>query len=190
MKAKPLLDINLLPPDYRPRPLFSWAGLAVIVVFLILLALVFPLFDLQARAGEALATRQARLDVLTGEEKGLLAHEPTASDLRSRLETEGKKLKELEEDYKTFQQEKVDWPLVLETLVARLPRPTGMAFLSFTQKDPDLEVTGTATDSQQVVSYVRQLSQGGLFSNPRFNYRETDKGVEFTLLLKPRGGAQ
>lgn len=157
---------------------------------LLLLALLFPLLDARARTAEALASRQARLEALVGEEKGLLVNEPTASELRSRLETEEKRLKELEEDYKTFQQERVDWPGVLEALVARLPRPTGMAFLSFTQKDPDLEVTGTATDAQQVVFYVRQLSLGGLFSNIRFNYRETDKGVEFTLLLKPRGGAQ
>jgi len=186
MKAGPLLDMNLLPPDYRPRPLFSWAGLAVALAALLLLALLFPLFDLQARAREVLATRQARLEALTGEEKGLLAHEPTASELRSRLETEGKKLKELEEDYKTFKQERVDWPRVLETLVAQLP--SGMAFISFTQKDPDLEAMGTAPEAQQAVSYVRQLSQGGLFSNIRFNYRETDKGVEFTLVLRPRGG--
>ncbi len=53
-----------------------------------------------------------------------------------------------------------------------------------------LEATGTATDAQQILFHVRQLSLGGLFSNIRFNYRETDKGVEFTLLLKPRGGAQ
>jgi len=188
MKAKPLLDINLLPPGYRPRPLFSWAGLAVIVVFLMLLALLFPLFDLQAEAGEALATRQAWLDVLTGQEKGLLAHEPTASDLRSRLEREEKTLKELEEDYETFQQERADWSLVLETLLGRLP--PGMAFLSFIQKGTDLEAVGTAPDAAQVVYYVRLLSQEELFSNIRFNYRETAKGVEFTLLLKPRGGVQ
>ena len=188
MKARPLLDINLLPPDYRPRPLFSWVGLAVALAALLLLALLFPLFDIQARAREVLSGRQARLEALTGEEKGLLAHEPTASELRSRLEREEKKLKELEEDYKTFQQERVDWPRVLETLVAQLP--SGMAFVSFVQTDTDLEATGTATDAQQVVFHVRQLSLGGLFSNIRFNYRETDKGVEFTLLLKPRGGAQ
>ena len=186
MKARPLLDINLLPPDYRPRPLFSWAGLAVVLAALLLLALLFPLLDARARSAEVLSGRQARLEALTGEEKGLLVHEPTASELRSRLETEEKKLLELEEDYKTFQQERVDWPPVLEALLARLL--PGMAFLSFTQKDTDLEVTGTATEVQQAVSYVRQLSQGGLFSNIRFNYRDTDKGVEFTLLLKPRVG--
>jgi len=188
MKAGPLLDINLLPPDYRPRPLFSWAGLAVALAALLLLALLFPLLDAQARAREVLSGRQARLEALTGEEKGLLVNEPTASELRSRLETEEKKLKELEEDYKTFKQERVDWPRVLETLVAQLP--SGMAFLSFVQTDTDLEATGTATDPQQVVFHVRQLSLGGLFSNIRFNYRETEKGVEFTLLLRPRGGAQ
>jgi len=188
MKTKPLLDINLLPSGYRPQPLFSWAGLAVIVVFLLLLALFFPLFDLRARAGEDLATRQAWLDVLTGEENSLLAHEPTASDLRSRLQVQEKTLQELEDDYKTFQQERVDWPLVLETLLGRLP--PGMAFLSSIQKDTDLDAVGTAPDAQQVVYYVRLLSQGELFSNIRLNYQETAKGVEFTLLLKPRGGAQ
>lgn len=188
MKARPLLDINLLPPDYRPRPLFSWGGLAVALAALLLLALLFPLLDARARSAEALASRQARLEALLGEEKGLLAHEPTASELRSRLEREEKRLQELEEDYKTLQQERVDWPLVLEALVARLP--SGMAFLSFVQTDTDLEATGTAMDAQQVVFHVRQLSLGGLFSNIRFNYRETDKGVEFTLLLKPRGGVQ
>jgi len=188
MKARPLLDINLLPPEYRPRPLFSWAGLAVIVGALVLLAVVFPLFDLRDRATQDLATRQARLDALTAEEKGLLVNEPTALDLRSRLDGEEKRLSELEADYKTFQQERVEWPLVLQAILTGLP--PGMTFLSVVQKDTDLEVRGTAADAQQVVSHVRQLSLGGLFSNIRYSYRGAEKGVEFTLLLKPRGGAQ
>ena len=188
MKARPLLDINLLPPDYRPRPLFSWVGLAVALAALLLLALLFPLLDARARSAEALASRQARLEALVGGAKGLLVHEPTAPALRSRLEREEKRLQELEEDYQTLQQERVDWPLVLEALLARLP--SGMAFLSFVQTGTDLEVTGTATDAQQVVFHVRQLSLGGLFSKSGSTIRETDKGVEFTLLLRPRGGPQ
>jgi Tfp pilus assembly protein PilN len=188
MKTKPLLDINLLPPDYCRRPFFSWTGLAVVLVASLLLALLFPLLDAQARAQKLLSSHQMRLEALAGEEKGLMANEPTATDLRSQLEADENRLAELEADYKTFQQERVDWPVVLDTLLYGLP--PGMAFLSFTQEDTDLEATGTATDAQQVVSYVRQLSQGGLFSNIRLNYRDTDKGVEFTLLLKPHGGVQ
>ena len=186
MKTKPLLDMNLLPPDYRGRPLFSWAGLALVLLALILAVILLPLLDAQTRAQEALTAQQARLEALADEEQALMVNEPAASDLRSRLQTDEQTLKALEEDYRAFRQEKMDWPLVLDNLFARLS--PGMAFISFTQEGTELEARGTAPDSQAVVAYVRQLSQGGLFSNVKLNYREADGGVEFTLLLKPQGG--
>ena len=188
MKAKPLPDINLLPPDYR-RPPFTQAGLVVVLVTFLALALLTPLLEAQDQARSMLSSREARLETLQAEEEELLAQEPSALALRDNVEKQEKRLKELEEDYKTFQAERVDWPRALETFLAQLP--SGMDFKSFTQKDKTtLEVVGSALDAQQVASYVRQLVQVGFFSSVKFGHRQVNGGVEFTLLVQAPGEAQ
>ena len=187
MATRTVPDMNLVPPEYRRR-LVSRAGLLLLLVALVGLALLWPLSRAFAGARESLSVQQARLEDLKRQEGKLLALEPEVKELRALLDKEEQRLRELQGDYQAFQEGRVDWPRLLGVVVERVPQGVGLR--SLVQKGGNLEVKGSAGSLPLVARYGQALNESGLFASVQTSLELEDQGVSFTLVLKPGGAGR
>lgn len=199
------VDINLLPPEHRPKP---WAlpltiGLAVVIVAAGYYGWGF--YDRKAAANSQLQELKTRLAATNAEITKVQA-DPTKKNLQQSItEAQAKinSLKAMELDYEKYYSGRIYWKPALQ--VVRELAPTDIKFTAFETNEDELTVEGElssdVTDAVIIVEFAQELEKRGIFSRIAFEIgtdereetvgttTETREVFVFTMLLEvPPGG--
>jgi hypothetical protein len=146
-----LVDLNLVPPEYRPRPFpILTAGLGLLLVGCLLV--VYGIFyaktyaDLEIdQLGIRVAQAQAVVEASTGD-PAALAHQ--------------EQLRALRDDYKTLSQRQINWGDVFQVIG---DVPPGVIVRTASQTGYGVTVSGSAVNQGTAAVYLDRLKNSGLF---------------------------
>lgn len=200
------VDINLLPPEYRPK---RWAlplsvGLAVVILAVGYYGYGF-LMKNDASHSE-LEALQSQLDSVNNEIQSLI-NDTTIREYKDQIaqaQAEVAELNTMEQDYEAYYADRVYWKSVIQTI--RELAPSDVILTEFEQEgDNEITVEGELSSGVEnsivIVEYAEQLENRGMFSQVAFEIDVDERQVEgsdkteeifvFTLLLEVKtGGVQ
>ncbi len=173
-----LVDLNLVPPEFRRRPLpLLTTGLSLLTLgSVLLLYVIFYAKTYSDLEVSRLSTRvsQARTVVQTA-----------TGDPASLAERE--KLRAMRDDYQVLAERQIHWGDVYQTIG---DVPPGVILKSASQAGFGVTVDGSAINSAAAASYVDQLRNSGLFVNASIQMRPASGPVVFatpTVVPSPPG---
>jgi Tfp pilus assembly protein PilN len=148
-----LIDLNLVPLEYRPKPfpiLTAGLGLLVVGSLVLLYALLYAktYSDLElTQLNRRLAQAQVVVQSATGDPAALAQKE---------------QLKAMRDDYRVLAQRQINWGDVLQTVG---DVPPSILLKSINQAGFGVSVTGSAADQSTAAAYLDKLRSSGLFVN-------------------------
>lgn len=182
-----LIDINLLPEEYRRRPL-SDLGRLLIVFVIVLVVLLYPLNVWRWEGQADVIGLKKELLTLQKETKRLSDFETQVKELKAATETTQKKVEGLNRDIKALEGRSVRCARVLRELDQQATAK-GIVFTSITQQTSSLVVKGDATSYAALLDFVATLRASGLFSRISFQQAEGKvAGVSFALVFDIKTG--
>lgn len=154
-----LIDLNLIPPEYRRRPLpLLTTGLAVLTLGCVLL--LYVLFygktytDLEvSRLSTRVSQARAVVQTATGDPATLAERE---------------KLQAMRRDYQILAERQIHWGDVYQTIG---DVPPGVILRSASQAGFGVTITGSAINAAAAARYVDQLRSSGLFVSASIQMR-------------------
>jgi Tfp pilus assembly protein PilN len=163
-----LIDLNLIPAEYRRRPfplLTTGLGLLVLGSLLLLYAVFYAktYSDLEV---SRLATRVSQAQAIVQTANG----NPTAL-------AQQEKLRAMSKDYQTLAERQIHWGDVFQTIA---DVPPGVVLKSVGQAGFGITINGSAIDQATAARYVDQLRNSGLFVNAAIQMRPASGPVAFT----------
>ena len=173
-----LVDLNLIPPEYRRRPFpVLTSGLALLALgSLLLLYAIFYAKSYSDLEVSGLSTRvsQARAIVQTA------TGDPAALAQREKLQA-------MRDDYQILAQRQVHWGDVFQTIG---DVPPGVVVKSASQAGFGITITGSAIDQDAAARYVNQLESSGLFINASLQMNPASGTTSFAAptLIPTLGG--
>lgn len=163
-EAVTFVDMNILPVQYRPRPMLVPLAI-LILVMLAALAPLYPLYESSVEGGGELAGLQAQAKNLDARLTQLGMSVREASAVHMEITNVTKEEERLKQEYWDILGSQRLWssalPFVFHTL------PPGIRLTSVTLEGHDLTIRGEAPDSAAVLSYIRNLQQSGQFPRVR-----------------------
>ncbi len=151
-RRSPRVNLNLLPPEYRPRPLpVMTIGLLLVVLGCVLLAYAAAWLTLYSR--NEVSAKEAQ--VKQGEEvvqRAVAAYSNSVGVAKAA---------EFREDFRLLRERQLRWSDVFHAL---LDAPDGMAVDSVTQAGFTITVSGRANDNAIATDYLTRLQNSGLFA--------------------------
>ncbi|RLC69506.1 MAG: hypothetical protein DRI26_08970 [Chloroflexi bacterium] len=194
-----MIDINLIPPEYRPRP---WALALTIALIVLILAGgggSYFFFHKNDLAHDRTAALESKIDSTKTQIDKLLKN-PEVQKYQEQIkkaEEELKRLETLKKDYELFQAQQIRWGKVLDVLLRNASE--GIEFTSISQKSEEAaEVLGTARSQLQVVGFAQSLKNSGNFADVLVTFPGPTRGskepegsrVNFSLVLQFKQGGQ
>ncbi len=176
------VDINLLPPEYRPK---RWAlpltvGLAIVVLVVGYFGMDF--YKRNASANTRLQSLQLQLISVNAEVDKALK-DTTVKDYQAKIaaaQSQITTLTAMEKDYEAYYKDRIYWRDILQTV--REVAPTDMIFNSFEQQDRTLTIEGElasgVTDAVIIIEYAGALDKRGVFSRVAFDISTEERAVE------------
>ena len=189
-----MIDINLLPPEYRPH---RWALPLAIGLILVILALGYSGYGLAGKKADAdndVSHLETQLEAVADESEAAI-NDPIIQgylDDISEAEAELDLLKAMQQDFETFQNAHVDWWYVLQTVRGLAPKEVSLK--SVEQDGNEFTVGGETTDAAAIVDYAQGLRDTAIFSHVAFEIstEEEDEIIitTFSLLLEVKPGGE
>ncbi len=196
------VDINLLPPEHRPK---RWALPLTVGLIIVVLAggyYGFGLYGKSASAYGELEQLESQLDSVNAEIEKVLSA-PAMQEYQERIteaQTEIDRLQAMQQDYETRNAERIYWKPVLQTL--RELAPTDVILNAFEQNGDEITVDGELSSDVEnaivVVEYAQLLENRGIFSRIAFEIGtekssagegdEPEEIIIFTMLLEVKPG--
>jgi Tfp pilus assembly protein PilN len=183
------ININLLPPEYRPRP---WV-LPVTLVLVIAVAAVgyygYSFYQKNISARSELEGLQSQLDSVNAETIRVMGqtqapandveeYEQRIADAQAEIDALGV----VERDYEKRNGERIYWKPVLQAIEQLAPN--AVILTSFSQVGNEITVEGELGGEEQnaiwLVDFHERLAESGLFSNTVLEIN-TDPGREVTI---------
>lgn len=149
----PVVDLDVLPHKYRPQPL-SLTRILLPLVPILLLALLFPMYQMKLSSEAEIAGIEAELDSVNQQLHQMQQSATTISD----TEAKANLLKEERESVLSTDRFTDSLQLVLGAL------PSGVLLTSITETEGDISLDGEADSRSTVISYVTALEETGVFS--------------------------
>ncbi len=195
------VDINLLPPEYRPK---RWALPLTILLIVIILAIGYYSYGFVIENTEAtneIDRLQSQLDSLNAEINSVI-NDPTIKEYIERVadaQSEVDTLGIAKQDYEKYNIDRIYVMGVLQTV--RELAPSDVILISFEQNDNEIAVEGELSSETQnsviIVEYAKLLEGRNLFSRVAFEIDTEERTVDektveviiFTLLLEVMPGA-
>jgi Tfp pilus assembly protein PilN len=176
------LDINILPEQYRPRQITAPAGIAILVLAMLLLGLI-PAYAALGTEQARTAATQARLDqaqVALGQTE---AERAKLGQLEQSIAETRAQIAQLSTELGAVSRPHVHRSDSLATIARCLipqVQPTAIS-----QDGNVLLISGTASDQAIVLEYARALQSSGQFANVRVlsivNADPQTSDVEFSI---------
>ncbi|HLZ08957.1 MAG TPA: PilN domain-containing protein, partial [Chloroflexota bacterium] len=146
-----LVDLNLVPPEFRPRPFpLLTAGLcslligSLLIVYAIFYAKTYTDLEID-RLGNRVAQAQGVVEAATGD-PAALAHQ--------------EQLRALRDDYKSLSQRQINWGDVFQVIG---DVPDGTIVRTASQTGYGVTVSGSAVNQAAAAAYLDRLKNSGLF---------------------------
>jgi hypothetical protein len=196
------IDMNLLPPEQRPK---RWAlPLTAGLIVLILAASYYGygFYGRNVSAQDGLEQLQSQLDSVNAEIQEVIKESPIKDYEQHITEAQAEvdRLGTMEKDYETRSSERIYWKPVLQWV--RELAPSDVELLEFKQNDNEITVDGELSsevhDAIVVVEYAQQLEKRGIFSRIAFEIgseerqtgedNKTEEFFIFTMLLEIKPG--
>jgi len=149
----PVVDLNVLPHKYRPRPL-SLTRIVLPLIAILLLALLFPVYQMKLSSQAEIADIQAELDSVNQQ---LHQVEQTVATIND-TEAKANLLKEERESVFGTGKFADSLQLVLGAL------SLGVQLTAITETGDQISLAGGADSRLTVINYVAALEQTGVFS--------------------------
>jgi len=178
-----LIELNLLPEEYRPHPWRRVIYVSLIALILAGAGMLYPLYMWTATNEGYAAQAEAAITLKQQQIASILAN-PQVTGLLSAIAQAEKELA----DYTMYSLLYPTWSDKLQTI--RDMVPPGITIEEVSQDGYLIAVRGTATADNVLVDYGRALDDTDLFSLISFSFTEGTGAVifEFTLELASGGG--
>ncbi|MFC1893591.1 PilN domain-containing protein [Chloroflexota bacterium] len=196
------VDINLLPPEHRPKPWALPLTVGLIIVVLAAGYYGFGLYGKSASAQSELEQMQSQLESTNAEIETVLSDQ-TLQEYQDRIaetQVEIDGLQAMQHDYETRNAERIYWKPVLQTI--RELAPSDITLTAFEQNGDEITVEGELSNEVDnaivVVEYAQLLENRGIFSRIAFEIgtemapagedEEPEEIFIFTMLLEVKPG--
>lgn len=186
-KLRPrVVEINLLPPEYKQRLKLSLQFLLVALSLMLVLPL-YPLAQWRVAAGGEASDIKVQLDAQKRALSSLTTLEPRATQLQADIDQARGKLEAMDSDYEAFLAQRVKWSQALKEI---LDFPEGVTLgpaISQGSPAPEVTVEGIAPDFTTVANYANRLRASGIFSSVTIETGSSSVvGISFRLILQAR----
>jgi len=183
------VEINLLPEEFKPKPLIQPPTLAILLVVLVLGFGCFHFYSVKADKEAQAAEIETNIESMQSQMMTLQSGS-LASGLReevSALTNEKNQLDQMNSDYTLFTGSRVEWGYVIEKVEIR--KPWGVYLTSIVQGGDGsvVTVTGTANNYERETAYVALLEMESKFSDVTTLSWQADSGV-FSLSFNVESG--
>lgn len=161
------IEINLIPEEFKPKPLIKTQTLLVLIVVLVLGFGCYYLYSGKAGDEAEASDLEKQITEIRGDITAL-ENDPEVKALQAEvaeLQAEKSKYTGLNTDYATFTDSRIEWGYVMNSI--RVNEPWGVDIESISQSGGDNKVTvsGTASNYDRVTVYVAQLETDERFSD-------------------------
>jgi Tfp pilus assembly protein PilN len=159
------IDINILPQEFRAKPLVDGKTFALIVLVVLLGFGCFYFVQAKMSAQDEIANLETSVATMNQQATALSTNQEAQG-----LITSINQLKTSKQDHTSFVASKVLWGDAIEKIYKLVPR--GVSISTITQKGNSLEIKGTAPDYTDVADFGRALNNDAKFNLvglPAFN---------------------
>ena len=174
------IDINILPQEFRAKPMVDGKTFALIVLIVLLGFGCFYFVQAKMSAQNEIADLEASIATVQQQTTALTTNKE-ANELIGYIN----QLKASQQSHVSFVASKVLWGDALEDVYGLVPK--GVSIATITQKGNGLEIKGTASDYTDVAEFGRALNNDSKFSLvglPAFS----PTGFTLTISAKAGGG--
>ncbi len=199
------INVNILPPEYRPRPWVLPVTLALVVAVAAVGYYGYTFYDKKAAAQSELDQMQEQLDAINAETLRVIAAEVQSpvTDLEEQIAAAEDELYALggeERDYEKWNAERIYWTPVLQ-VVGQLA-PSDAVFSTFRQVGSNREISvngrlgGEVQNAIILSQYQKRLEEYGIFSRVLLEIGTEEEEIEgktreyftFTITLEVKAG--
>jgi Tfp pilus assembly protein PilN len=168
-----LVDLNLVPAEYRPKPFpVVTVGLGLLVVGS--LVLLYALF--YAKTYSDLEINALNLRIIQAQQVVQSATgDPTTLGQREQLRA-------MRDDYRVLAQRQINWGDVFQTVG---DVPPGIILNTVNQAGFGVSVTGSAANETTAAAYLEKLRQSGLFVNASIQVQPSSNPDQFATPTAP-----
>jgi Tfp pilus assembly protein PilN len=175
--------INLIPPEYLPKPLLTKQRLMLLVVALELL-LTLVVFQTY---GE---NSQAFIGKLAGREPARSPEAIRADALNNQINGLRSQLNRLNSAEREIKAKNFQWPTLLKTFFSETT--PGISVASVRQVGNEVALSGTSVTSEDIVSYSNFLQQSPNIASVTvlgIGGQSTGQGITFSFRIELKAGA-
>lgn len=174
------IDINILPQEFRAKPMVDGKTFALIVLIVLLGFGCFYFVQAKMSAQNEIADLEASIATMQQQTTALTTNKEAQSLISSINQ-----LKASQQSHASFVASKVLWGDALEDVYGLVPK--GVSIATITQKGNGLDIKGTASDYTDVAEFGRTLNNDTRFALaglPSFK----DGGFTLAISAKAGGG--
>jgi len=151
------IDINILPQEFRAKPLVDSRTFALIVLVVLLGFGCFYFVQAKMSAQNEIATLEDSIATMQQQTTALTTNQEAQNLIKSIND-----LKTSQQHFTSFVASKVLWGYALEDVYGLVPK--GVSITAITQKGNSMEIKGTASDYTDVAEFGRALNNDAKFS--------------------------
>ncbi len=178
-----VIDINLLPPEYRPRPMMMVLNVALIVIVLAGVGMPYPWIMWKSNQNTWAAQLETQI-TQTQQQINDLITDPYIDQLLvdiAQAQQQVDQIAVMTGDYQEFQSLYPEWHDPLQTVLDVMPAGITIEFIG--QDCSQIMVGGSATTFRAVVEYGFALQDCGVFSQVFGPQLMGMEGEEESLIL-------
>ena len=173
------IDLNLLPPEYRPAKKSKLSIILILVA--ILLACAFaPIFIAKTGVDSDIEPLRTELSSLQATLQANLATNAEANAIQTQIDDNISKLAVMEADYQTFISTRLIWSAILEEINDITPK-SKITVNTLGLSDKSIVFSGTATKRQYIIDYETTLEDSPFFSEVTFSFEDGVDSVSFKI---------
>lgn len=161
------MEINLLPEEFKPKPLIKPQTLAVVIMVLILGFGCFHFYTTKADNKAQAAEVGDQIDDIQNQIRDY-ENNSEAVGLKSKIaekSQEKNKLEGMNNDYITFTNSRIEWGYVINSLREKVPWGVTITAISQGGGGNEVTVQGIANNYDREAAYVTSLEADSLFSD-------------------------
>ena len=188
------IDLNLLPPEYRPVKKSKLSIILVLVTVILVCALI-PITIAKAGVDSDIKPMREEIPHLDAPIQANNAVNQQASVIQKMIDDNNSKMAVTESSYNTVVSSRLLWSQIVSeindltpyskiTLAGISPSDTCVAPSGTcpSGSTPLITITGTSTKQQYILDYATTLEESPFFQNVDFNFQDSGTGsVTFTL---------
>lgn len=170
------IDLNLLPPEFRPAKKTRFDILIIIVTILLLCATVV-LVILKTGIDGDIGDLQKDLNAAQSELSELNARKTAANAVQQQIDAVEQDMASMQTNYETFLNERMLWSEIVTEIDDLLPG-TKITLDSITLVEDTVHIDGTSLKKIYVYDYVIDLEENNFFEDVDFTFGDCPDATE------------